>query len=462
MEGSLGGSRRGRSLRFDWSNREVRARRAEECTRRAFEEATARWEPDAQRLRELIETAQTLGTEDAPTSARGCPVALKRGETAFYWLSTVSLIETGLERDHCKEDYSEFSLHVLRNVDWQTGATRESSEAGTESPSVIDVGSVTITNQRVVFQGSKHARVWTFSRLLGIKDDTKMPWTAFAVTKQQKVFGLLYTEEEAEEFRFRLHLARAVQAGNRQALVVALERERVQHDAVRPVPEVPGVQDPMMPAVRSFTVWPRWARIGASLVVLLMVGLIGAAAVGRANSTFDAQSPLSSFLRATRSGAPVDTTPGAPVTTTRRPTTRVAPTGRRTTQPAATGPQATDVGVTPLPPAGSAASARPARRKGRPHSRPTSSPPTMSPPTTSPPTTEPPTTSPPTTEPPTTSPPTTEPPTTSPPTTNPPEESVEPGASCSQLGATAYTSDGALAVCVSVDVSLLDLRWVLA
>ena len=65
-------------MRVTWSLRDARARRDEESVQRAFDDASARWEHTAGRLGELIDTAHTLGIDDAPLLPPGCPVALKR------------------------------------------------------------------------------------------------------------------------------------------------------------------------------------------------------------------------------------------------------------------------------------------------------------------------------------------------------------------------------------------------
>ena len=458
---------------LDWSRRDARARRAEEDARRAFQEATARWEPDSKRLRELIETARTLGTDEAPTLGTdeaptllpGCPVALKRGEIAFYWLPSVSLVETSLEPDQCNDGYSGCSLHVLRNVEWQFGATHDDVEPGPDAPTVLDVGSVTITNQRVVFQGPKHARVWSFSKLLGTQDDAATPRTAIAVSNHQRVLGVQYTEEEAEEFRFRLHLALAEQQGDRAAIVAALENERAQHDAARPVVSVPGPQGSIAAPLRDFNAWPRWAQIAVPSLVIVLLGVaMGAVTEGQARPTFEAPTPLVSLL---------PTTPPIPPDTATLPrltTTRVAAsaTTHATLPHASTSTTArarARARRTAPPPAGSAVIAlSPAPAHGHRHgSTPTTRPRVTDPPTTTPPSTDPPTTTPPSTDPPTTTPPSTDPPTTSPPSTDPPvEQSVVPGDPCSPLGATAQTADGSPVICVlELDGLNVEFRWLL-
>lgn len=313
--------------------REARARKAAAAAERSFQAATASWTADDQRLRELITAAQELGTDDAPPLPPGCPVVLKRGERAYYWLDSVSLVETRRGVGTYQGGYSGFSFHVMRNVNWRVGGTRGHFEPGPESPTVIDAGSVTITNQRVVFQGSKQAREWAFSKLLGVHDDPATPWTAIAVSNRQKVSGVLYTPAEAEEFRFRLHLALADQGGNRAAFVAALDAERAQHDAARPVAIKPGEGPAGTSAFTAVAGGPRWARIGVPVVaVLVLLGAISAATGGNTKKTAAPTTLATS--------APTTVTPHASVTTT--PPSTIA-------QVVATAPPTTHAPVTAAP-----------------------------------------------------------------------------------------------------------------
>jgi hypothetical protein len=304
------------------------------------------------------------------------------------------------------------------------------------------------------------------------------------VAKQQKVLGVQYTEDEAEEFRFRLHLALAERQGNRAAVVAALEHERVEHDAARPVLSVPGYQQPTSPPLRGYDAWPRWARVTVPIFTVVVLGvMMGVVTGGEAHSTFEAESPLSSLLPTRPPGPPTTTAPR------RITTTKLAASRPRTTQPPASPPAtAGRVRVRVRRPDGSVVIAlSPPPPKGRGHSfrtkrpPPTTAPPSTSPPTTAPPVTDPPTTAPPVTDPPTTAPPVTDPPTTAPPVTDPPttappvtdppttsppptdppgSEAMVPGDLCSPLGATAVTADGAPVLCV-LELNGLDIefRW---
>jgi hypothetical protein len=112
---------------------------------------------------------------------------------------------------------------------------------GDEVPAPIDTGTVTITNQRVVFQGAKQAREWAFTKLLGYQHDPALPWTAIQVSNRTKVSGVLYDREHADEFHFRLALALANYHDEVAGFAQQLRGEAEAHNEKRPAPPPPVV-----------------------------------------------------------------------------------------------------------------------------------------------------------------------------------------------------------------------------
>src|SRR5207247_10303163 len=116
---------------------------------------------------------------------------------------------------------------------------------GSEVPTAVDTGTATITDRRVVFQGSRRSREWDFTKLLGYHHDAQQPVTLFQVSNREKVSGLLYDRQLAEEVQFRLALALAHSRGELDQFVRHLEDQLTAHGDERPVPpELP-------PAARS-------------------------------------------------------------------------------------------------------------------------------------------------------------------------------------------------------------------
>jgi hypothetical protein len=103
-----------------------------------------------------------------------------------------------------------------------------------EEPTVIDTGDATITDRRIVFQGSKQVREWRLAELLGFTYDDHRCATAIQVSNRQKVSGLAYQGIDLEH----VHLAMAV------AAAIAEGHEAV---AVAPAHDAPG--SPVRPTV---------------------------------------------------------------------------------------------------------------------------------------------------------------------------------------------------------------------
>src|SRR5688572_15879948 len=103
------------------------------------------------------------------------PIQLKAGERAFGVFEGAALVEPRRERGTFQAGSAGVSFRVMKGVTLRTGSTRGSYAAGAERPTAIDVGTLTITNKRVVFQGPKQAREWAFSKLLGVQHDPNEP-----------------------------------------------------------------------------------------------------------------------------------------------------------------------------------------------------------------------------------------------------------------------------------------------
>jgi hypothetical protein len=153
------------------------------------------------------------------------------------------LVETRRGAGHYVGGYSGFSFRVAKGVRYHVGGTRGQYQAGAEQPTVIDTGTATITDQRVVFQGAKQTREWAFTKLLGYQHFDAPPWTAIQVSNRQKTSGVLCDGDTAENFQFRLALALAHYRGEGPTFVGQLEGQVRDHEASRPIeppPTAPG------------------------------------------------------------------------------------------------------------------------------------------------------------------------------------------------------------------------------
>jgi hypothetical protein len=155
------------------------------------------------------------------------PIALKRGEHMFLTLSGAILIETRRGAGHWQGANQGVSVHVpgTRSMRYRIGATHGTYVPGDESPTAVDEGTFTITDQRATFVGAKQTREWSWAKLIGVAHQAGAPWTAIAVSNRQKTSGVGYDQEHSGLIRFWIDLAVARATGTTDALVAELEAE---------------------------------------------------------------------------------------------------------------------------------------------------------------------------------------------------------------------------------------------
>jgi hypothetical protein len=208
-----------------------KAERAEHAAALKASQALAAWQQADAGIRELLDEARTdHGAVD------GGPLVLKTDERAFQVVEGAALIEPRRLPGHWEGRSQGVSFRVAKGVRYRVGANKGHYVQGDEVPTPIDTGTVTITNQRVVFQGAKATREWAFSKLLGVQhiDQGRTPWTALQVSNRQKTSGFLYTTETARGIRFRLDLAIAHYHGQIDELISDLEDQLAEHAKTKP------------------------------------------------------------------------------------------------------------------------------------------------------------------------------------------------------------------------------------
>jgi len=81
------------------------------------------------------------------------------------------------------------SIKARRTADTITSAGSSRGRghyvSGAPTPTAIDNGTVYVTNQRVIFQGSKQTRECKFAKLLGVQHDDVEGSTTLSVSNRQ-------------------------------------------------------------------------------------------------------------------------------------------------------------------------------------------------------------------------------------------------------------------------------------
>jgi hypothetical protein len=120
---------------------------------------------------------------------------LKSGETLFCKVTNVSLVEERRGKGHYQGGSTGFSIPVGsvggRSVRYRIGASRGHYVQGAPSPTAIDTGTMFVTNQRVVFRGTKQTRECAFAKLIGFQHSVDGS-TTFSVSNRQKPTTIHY------------------------------------------------------------------------------------------------------------------------------------------------------------------------------------------------------------------------------------------------------------------------------
>jgi hypothetical protein len=186
----------------------------------------AAWQAERDRVSAFMARAETFAgatNAEVPT----LPLQLLEGEHALLVLPGVQLLEPRRLPSHFMGGNAGFTFEVARSPGRRAGTD--------DDPSSIDSGVVTVTDKRAVFSGSLHNRTWDFATVIGFHTNVRPPWTAIAVSDRQRVSGVGYDPNHAEEFRFALALGLARSTGATASLVEDLRRQLEELDRERPV-----------------------------------------------------------------------------------------------------------------------------------------------------------------------------------------------------------------------------------
>jgi hypothetical protein len=201
---------------------------------RKYDTELATWQGDRKECMERLELAQRF-TGDSSSNA----LLLKRGEALFATVTGCSLVEDRRGAGHWEGRSSGFSIPVGslggRSIRYRTGRTRGHYVQGTPAAAAIDVGTMFVTNQRILFQGTRQTRECRFDKLIGAKH-TPDGTTVFSVSNRQKPTRIHYGPELAGWFDFRLDLALAHFRGTIGDVVTQVQQDLAAIDAQRPTP----------------------------------------------------------------------------------------------------------------------------------------------------------------------------------------------------------------------------------
>ena len=194
--------------------------------------ALAQWQQQRDAQAELVQVASTYTGE-----ATSDGLVLKPGESLYATVSGASLVEERRGRGEFVAGSRGVSIPVGsiggHAVRYHVGQTRGHYVQAPPMPTAIDTGTVYVTDQRVIFSGSRQSRECAYAKLLTTHFDPAGECT-LSVSNRQKPTVLHYGAQLAGWFQFRVQLALAHFHGTTAAFIDELQKELADLDAHKP------------------------------------------------------------------------------------------------------------------------------------------------------------------------------------------------------------------------------------
>lgn len=206
------------------------AQAAEQAAQAHKAAALQEWNDQLQDLQFLLSVAS--GHSSSAVTA----LMLKPDEIGVAQITNVGLIEDRKGAGEWKGASQGVSFpigHVAgRPVRYRVGQTRGHYVQGAPVPTAVDTGTLSITSQRVVYQGSKKSAECAFTKLLGIQHGEG--GLTISVSNRQKPTVVHFGERLDDWVSIRLTIAMALFHGDAADTVTQLQSQISELEANRP------------------------------------------------------------------------------------------------------------------------------------------------------------------------------------------------------------------------------------
>ena len=200
----------------------------------AFRQKMADWQTEYDAAQGLVKTATSL-TPGTTTS----DLVLKSDEALIGWINGASLIEIRSTGGHYVGGSTGVSIPIGsiggRSVRYRVGRTSGHYEAGTPSPTAVDVGRFYISDQRMVFVGAKSSKECRYDKLVSLHHSNDDGELAIAVSNRQKNTVVHYGPKLGAIVDFWIDLALARFHGQADEFVAKLQANVDELAAQKPV-----------------------------------------------------------------------------------------------------------------------------------------------------------------------------------------------------------------------------------
>jgi len=204
----------------------------------AYESALHVWQAEHDELAAVLEAATTR------RGSASSDLVLKPGEAVFASVSNASLVEDLRGPGHYAGGSQGVSIPIGsiggRSVRYRVGASRGHFVQGELHPEGVDTGTLFVTNQRIVFVGSKKTVECAFSKLVSVNVGGGDIFVS--VSNRQKVTRVHFGSKLDGWVHLRVTLALAIAHGQADQLAQQLQAQLNELEAKRPVQPAHPVQ----------------------------------------------------------------------------------------------------------------------------------------------------------------------------------------------------------------------------
>jgi hypothetical protein len=192
--------------------------------------ALQEWTEQMQELRFLLSVASGQSASGVTS------LILKKGEIGIAQISNVGLIEDRKGAGQWKGASQGVSFPIGRiagrPVRYRVSGSRGHYVQGAPVPTAVDMGTLTITSERIVYQGSKKTAECAFAKLLGIQHGAG--GLSISVSNRQKPTVVHFGTTIDEWVSNRLSIAMALFNGDEGDTLTQLQAQITELEAQKP------------------------------------------------------------------------------------------------------------------------------------------------------------------------------------------------------------------------------------
>ena len=204
------------------------------------EQGLAMWANERSEVVEAIRHVQKNRSWTADELGRAIS-ELKPDERIHGVVDSVHLVEPRRGTSDPAGSYTGFSVRRTKSLQWNDGELHRWYAPGPDQPRIVDSGTVTITDQRMVFHGRTRLREFPFAKLVDYQHLTEVPVTLVRLSNRRTTSGIAYRGGDAVAFQLALASAVAHAVGTESELLSGLRAELAELEARRPIPPSPNV-----------------------------------------------------------------------------------------------------------------------------------------------------------------------------------------------------------------------------